>query len=194
MLLKGNQAIVNLVESIKEQEANKDKAQIIGIKFKYIEWFKDSITDEEVKILSKIYPELDIHNDYIEAIFNIHLLFYKGWCFDTINKSAHLEKSNEFRFTSNHYSRWTSGAFEGVNNKIYEIVDSIFEIHKKHNLENVLIPRHIIPNYTKVYNGLPFVIDETELCGTYGNRIHILEMQEEITLKVKDWDKDLNFV
>jgi len=191
MLLNGDQVVVNLVESVLPLHVreNMGKALIISIRYSFFESFIHSITDEEIEELSKKYPELQISNNYIEADFNLHFLFYNTgneyWCFSQEDNNFFHGPISKWKFNSNHDSCWRTDAFTESRKKVQEIKTSIFDIHNfsiKYNLNNIYIPKHILPNFTNISNGKIFEIEEFLADGRFKNRDHILDLKSNAKL------------
>ncbi len=180
----------NIVENMigvktTDKIVKENSAIIITFEYNFMEWFKnDTLTDKKIKELSKKYPNLFIKNDGIEAKAFINLLFINrgGYysCFiekDIENNFPLFEKETKWDFTTNHDSCWRTSAFDDANKILSEIKDSIFEISKEKDtkVKNVLIPKHILPNFANVKNSEIFMFDELSTNESYNEREHVLK-------------------
>jgi len=156
MLLHGTSAL----ETIVTKSLESSNTVIVTLRYSLFESFNSPITDSEVQELSAKYPSLDISNDYVEADFTHHILFYSSggspWCFDyegDEGEDAFIADESEWKFSTNHDSYWRENAFRILRKKIEAVRNPIYEIHNssiKYSLQDILIPKHIVPNFCNV--------------------------------------------
>ena len=156
------QNIVENMVSVRNREIKEGSAIIISFEYNFMEWFKAPLFKEQEKQLKADFPTLIIKSDGIEAKLFINLLFIKrgGYysCFiqdsDSI-RSPLMKNETEWGFTTNHDSCWRTTAFDKANQVLSNIrqdISKISNLSEVLEIENISIPKHVIPNFAIVKN------------------------------------------
>lgn len=155
MLLKSQNTINTIVSSfLKESELF--KGVVINISISYLEHFENPINQSLVKDLQKKYPEISFNESYANINNNYNLLFVKrdGYfaCYSNINDfKPQDKKESKWKFQTGHSSCWRENAHLDIEDSNSKVRDTFFEIFKDLG-SNVLIPRHIVPNFSMIDN------------------------------------------
>jgi len=176
----GQNIIENMI-GVRKENVKVGSSIIISFEYNFSEWFVESISDKKLKELNKKHQILDISKDGITAKIFINLLFINrgGYysCFIEDNYKTHnplYKDKTKWLFTTNHDSCWRTSAFDDANKVISLVKDSIFEISKGSELENIFISKHIIPNFSTVKNSEIFMFDELITNESYQDREHVM--------------------
>jgi len=184
-------AVQNIVEN-NLRETNYNDSIIISGELSFSEWFAKPISQETVLKLQKQYPGLDIDTDGVKANLNLNFLFInrQGYysCFYNNDYSRPLWKDEtNWKFTSNHDTCWRDSAFSFAKDDIFSIRESISKISKEFPLENVSIPKHVIPNYSSISNTNLFQFKNIETDENYKKINHVLtSILDEYSLIVQE--------
>jgi len=174
------------------REANLNDSMIINTELNFMEWFEKEISDERVVELQKQFPKLSIDNTGIEVRINASFLFINrcGYysCFYNIGEhNPQWRNESEWNFSTNHDTCWRDNAFSKFNSIVFEVKDSILTLNEIEKVQNIMIPKHVIPNFSNIRTNEIFQLKEIDTDENYKKVKHILtSSKDEISLIVAD--------
>ena len=135
---------------------------IINISESYIEYSDKPLSCVEVENCRCNVVNFDDYKS-IEYSTNTSFLFINrgGYfsCFTNHDHNPLYQVESEWEFTTNHDSCWRTNAYDIYKTKIGNIKSSLFVIAENQGLDNVCIPKHIIPNFSNISIGEIFTIE-----------------------------------
>lgn len=178
-------SVINLVNNML-RKSEVGSSIIVNIDLSFMEHYDDVINNNVVKQLEENTSLLTIDARHITAKLYSNFLFINrgGYysCFynEDVFKPQHVNDS-KWIFESNHDTCWRDSAFSTHKENVNKITDEIMFVNDIVGLDNIDIPKHIIPNYAGISNSDIFTFTEISTNESYidCSREHLLTINKD---------------